>query len=93
MIRKLLCKDENRRLGSKAGATDVKSHPFFKNTQWALLRHATPPIVPQQSYGADAINFRNIHESFSLDMEGEKVVEFDGENPFEDFNSGNYYYY
>ncbi|CAG8503257.1 3941_t:CDS:10 [Acaulospora morrowiae] len=87
LIRKLLCKDENRRLGSKAGASDVKAHPFFKNTQWALLRHATPPITPQQSYGADAVNFRNIHESVSLDMEGEKIVEFSEKNPFEEFNS------
>ena len=56
-----------------------------------MLRHATPPIVPQQSYGTDAINFRNIHESVSLDMEGEKiVVEINGENPFEEFNSGEY---
>ncbi|CAG8554852.1 10742_t:CDS:10 [Diversispora eburnea] len=87
LIRKLLCKDENRRLGSKAGATDVKTHPFFKNTQWALLRHTTPPIIPQQSFGTDTINFRNINESFSLDMEGEKMIEVNGENPFEDFNS------
>lgn len=47
IIRKLLTKDENKRLGSKAGASDVKAHPFFKNTQWALLRNQTPPIIPQ----------------------------------------------
>ncbi|CAG8825932.1 26079_t:CDS:2, partial [Gigaspora margarita] len=89
LIRKLLCKDENRRLGSKAGASDVKAHPFFKSTQWALLRHTTPPIVPQQSFGTDAVNFRNIQESVSLDMEGEKVVvNASGDNnPFEEFNS------
>ncbi|KAG9296249.1 hypothetical protein G9A89_014841 [Geosiphon pyriformis] len=88
LIRKLLFKDENRRLGSKAGASDVKAHPFFKSTQWALLRHATPPIIPQQSFGTDAVNFRNLQESISLDMEGESVVtEFNGENPFEEFNS------
>ncbi|CAG8593254.1 13210_t:CDS:10 [Ambispora gerdemannii] len=88
LIRKLLCKDENRRLGSKAGASDVKAHPFFKSTQWALLRHATPPIIPPQSYGTDAVNFRNIQESISLDMEGEAVMtELNGENPFEEFNS------
>lgn len=46
IIRKLLIKDENKRLGSKAGASDVKAHPFFKNTQWALLRNQTPPIIP-----------------------------------------------
>ncbi|CAJ0882876.1 16466_t:CDS:2, partial [Entrophospora sp. SA101] len=80
--------DEHKRLGSKAGASDVKAHQFFKNTQWALLRHAKPPIIPQLSNGTDAVNFRNIQESVSLDMEGEKIiVEINGDNPFEEFNS------
>ena len=30
LIRKLLIKDELRRLGSRAGASDVKTHPFFR---------------------------------------------------------------
>jgi protein-serine/threonine kinase len=30
IVRKLLIKDEHRRLGSKNGASDVKSHAFFK---------------------------------------------------------------
>lgn len=72
VIRKLLCKDEHRRLGSKAGASDIKMHPFFKTTQWALLRHSKPPIVPPASRGIDAVNFRNLQESVSLDMEGKK---------------------
>ncbi|KAF9345920.1 serine/threonine protein kinase, AGC [Mortierella sp. AD094] len=74
LIRKLLIKEDNLRLGSIAGASDVKQHPFFKTTNWALLRHLTPPIIPQQSIGADAINFRQMHESVSLDIEGEELV-------------------
>ncbi|KAF9273335.1 serine/threonine protein kinase, AGC [Linnemannia elongata] len=74
VIRKLLIKDDQLRLGSKAGASDVKSHPFFKTTNWALLRHLPPPIIPQPSFGADAINFRQMHESVSLDIEGEELV-------------------
>ncbi|KAG0360780.1 serine/threonine protein kinase, AGC [Gamsiella multidivaricata] len=74
LIRKLLIKDDQLRLGSKAGASDVKQHPFFKTTNWALLRHLPPPIIPQQSFGADAINFRQMHESVSLDMDGEELV-------------------
>lgn len=46
LIRQLLIKDENKRLGSKLGAGDIKNHPFFKNTQWALLRNQQPPLVP-----------------------------------------------
>ncbi|GJJ73521.1 protein-serine/threonine kinase [Entomortierella parvispora] len=74
VIRKLLIKDEQFRLGSGAGASDVKSHAFFKTTNWALLRHLTPPIVPAQSFGADAINFRKMQESMSLDMDHEELV-------------------
>ncbi|TKX19825.1 serine/threonine-protein kinase-23 [Elsinoe australis] len=68
IIRKLLIKDELRRLGSRAGASDVKSHPFFRTTQWALLRHTKPPIIPNQGKGADTINFRNMKESGSVDL-------------------------
>lgn len=68
LIRKLLIKDELRRLGSRAGASDVKSHPFFKYTQWALLRHTKPPIIPHQGRGIDTINFRNVKESQSVDI-------------------------
>ena len=56
LIRKLLLKDEGRRLGSRAGAADVKTHPFFRPTQWALLRHSTPPMIPRRPPGAATAN-------------------------------------
>ncbi|KAK9434514.1 kinase-like domain-containing protein [Lipomyces doorenjongii] len=68
LIRKLLCKDENRRLGSRAGASDVKAHPFFKTTQWALLRNMTPPMIPTPGDGVDAVNFRALKDSQSVDI-------------------------
>lgn len=99
MIRKLLIKDENRRLGARAGASDIKVHPFFRTTQWALIRHMKPPIVPNQGRGVDTINFRNVKESESMDIGNSrpmKGVPLDsglatpgGEvvDPFEEFNS------
>ncbi|KAI9346357.1 kinase-like domain-containing protein [Pilaira anomala] len=92
LIRKLLHKDENYRLGSRAGAADVKHHPFFKNINFALLRNMTPPIIPAiaKPNGIDAINFRKIQESTSLDLEadGLKVMaEIEKSNPFEKFDS------
>ncbi|KAI8367930.1 kinase-like domain-containing protein [Choanephora cucurbitarum] len=92
LIRKLLHKDEHKRLGSKAGASDVKSHPFFKNINFALLRHSTPPITPlvQKPNGIDALNFRKMTpESMSLDLESDHVLVSlkEDENPFEKFNS------
>ncbi|KAI9821973.1 MAG: serine/threonine protein kinase, AGC [Pycnora praestabilis] len=98
LIRKLLIKDELRRLGSRAGASDVKTHPFFRPTQWALLRHMKPPMIPHQGRGIDTLNFRNVKESASIDISAvrAKGVPLDSglatpgaeiADPFEEFNS------
>lgn len=102
IIRKLLIKDETKRLGARAGASDVKTHPFFRQTSWALIRHMKPPMVPHQGRGVDTSNFRNVKESGSVDIGGNaspakmKGVPMDsglatpnGEvsDPFEEFNS------
>ncbi|KAI7848242.1 kinase-like domain-containing protein [Circinella umbellata] len=103
LIRKLLHKDENKRLGSRAGASDIKAHPFFKSINFALLRHCVPPIVPllQKPNGIDAINFRKMPpESMSLDLETDNVMitfrngkndnitsSSSSSNPFDKFNS------
>lgn len=98
----MLIKDETKRLGARAGASDVKTHPFFRQTQWALIRHMKPPMVPNQGRGVDTVNFRNVKESGSVDIGGPsapskmKGVPMDsglatpnGEvaDPFEEFNS------
>jgi protein-serine/threonine kinase len=80
LIRKLLIKDELRRLGSRAGASDVKAHPFFRSTSWALLRHSKPPIVPNQGRGIDTVNFRNVKESQSVDLGDASPVVAAGKN-------------
>lgn len=46
LIRKLLVKEADRRLGSARGAAEIKQHPFFMGLNWALIRCATPPEVP-----------------------------------------------
>jgi len=104
-IRKLLIKDEIRRLGSRAGASDVKSHPFFKPITWALLRHMKPPMIPHQGRAVDTINFRSVKESGSLDLGGNakllKGVPLDSgmatpagemQDPFLEFNSVTLYH-
>ena len=69
LIRKLLIKDEHKRLGSQSGASEVKQHKWFSTISWGLLRNSTPPIIPADSNGADAINFRNVKESRSLNLD------------------------
>nr|AHZ63908.1 phototropin [Chlorokybus atmophyticus] len=46
LVRSLLIRDPEERLGSQFGATEIKAHPFFKHTKWALLRTMTPPVTP-----------------------------------------------
>ncbi|CAA2988131.1 kinase PINOID-like [Olea europaea subsp. europaea] len=46
LISQLLNKDPNRRLRSKRGAADVKTHPFFKDLNFALIRSVRPPSLP-----------------------------------------------
>ncbi|CAO3678319.1 unnamed protein product [Umbelopsis vinacea] len=96
LIQRLLHKDEYRRLGSRAGASDIKSHAFFKPINFALLRHMTPPIIPEPSKAIDAVNFRNIKESKSFDIfsgqsdqeQGDDdMASDDSVNPFANFSS------
>lgn len=47
LIRALLVKEPQNRLGVKRGATEIKQHPFFEGVNWALIRCSTPPEVPK----------------------------------------------
>ncbi|BEI89390.1 uncharacterized protein CcaverHIS019_0207520 [Cutaneotrichosporon cavernicola] len=73
-IRKLLIKDEHKRLGSQSGASEVKQHKWFASISWGLLRHMTPPIIPAESNGIDAVNFRTIRDSKSIDFLDESDI-------------------
>lgn len=98
LIRKLLIKDETKRLGSHSGASEIKSHPFFKNTQWALLRNQKPPMVPvlnpnkkKQSTGANksskASNQSSMGTLRSKRKTSSSTVITGETDPFKDFNS------
>uniref|UniRef100_A0A126WUM7 non-specific serine/threonine protein kinase n=1 Tax=Rhexinema planctonicum TaxID=138173 RepID=A0A126WUM7_9CHLO len=53
LINKLLIRDEKERLGSKYGAEDIKSHPFFNSIHWQLIRNQDPPYVPKAASTAE----------------------------------------
>ncbi|KAI8608604.1 kinase-like domain-containing protein [Chytriomyces sp. MP71] len=82
IIQKLLIKDDTKRVGSKAGAAEVKMHPFFKDVNWALLLNMRPPIVPAQyaDLAGSVANFRNIPSApagpgqASFDFEHDEVL-------------------
>ncbi|GAV59218.1 Pkinase domain-containing protein [Cephalotus follicularis] len=47
LIRGLLIKDPENRLGSIKGAAEIKQHPFFEGLNWALIRCTVPPEMPK----------------------------------------------
>ncbi|MCD7471230.1 hypothetical protein HAX54_011548 [Datura stramonium] len=47
LIRKLLQKEPENRLGAVRGAAEIKQHPFFEGLNWALIRCSTPPEMPR----------------------------------------------
>ncbi|OBZ89339.1 Serine/threonine-protein kinase nrc-2 [Choanephora cucurbitarum] len=67
-IKKLLNKNENKRLGSHAGASEVKAHSFFKSINFALLRNMKPPIKPNKDKPIRAVHFTRMKESVSFDL-------------------------
>ncbi|CAI9756713.1 unnamed protein product [Fraxinus pennsylvanica] len=47
LIRGLLVKEPQKRIAYKRGATEIKQHPFFEGVNWALVRSAMPPCIPE----------------------------------------------
>uniref|UniRef100_A0A0E0DGQ0 Protein kinase G11A n=1 Tax=Oryza meridionalis TaxID=40149 RepID=A0A0E0DGQ0_9ORYZ len=85
LIKGLLVKEPQHRLGVKRGATEIKQHPFFEGVNWALIRCSTPPDVPRPveaelpvKYGvAEAIG-SNSKRMVGADMKsGGKYLDFE----------------
>lgn len=47
LIKGLLVKEPQKRIANKRGAAEIKQHPFFEGVNWALVRSATPPHIPE----------------------------------------------
>lgn len=94
LIRKLLIKDEVKRLGSKTGASDIKNHAFFKTTQWALLRHQKPPMIPvlskKKGEKIDRYNSDDDPVTTSTDIDSNNKTDLN--DPFANFSSVTLHY-
>ncbi|KAJ2863944.1 serine/threonine protein kinase, AGC [Coemansia aciculifera] len=70
LIRRLLTKSDKKRLGSRAGAADIKQNQWFKNITWALLRNRTPPILPlADPQKQQLLQFALTYEPSALDLQ------------------------
>lgn len=47
LIKGLLVKEPEYRFGTEKGAAEIKQHPFFEGLNWALIRCAIPPEIPE----------------------------------------------
>lgn len=71
-VRKLLVKDEHRRLGSQSGASEVKQHKWFAPISWGLLRNCAPPIIPAiNTLDLTAVVKSSRRDSKSLDLDSQ----------------------
>ena len=50
------------RLGTRGGAAELKSHPFFAGVQWDSLRHSRAPNIPALKNELDTSNFEKFDE-------------------------------
>lgn len=93
LIKKLLIKDEAKRLGSKTGASDIKNHNFFKNTQWALLRNQKPPMIPvlTRSKRAEALDSNDLDDE-TVSSPPTKKNHLGEKDPFANFSSVTLHY-
>lgn len=60
LIRRLLC-DRDRRLG-RYDSDEITQHAFFDGVEWAGLRQAAAPFVPQIAHEADTAHFDTFAE-------------------------------
>ena len=65
LLTSLLNRDQTKRLGSStADASDIMSHPFFRDVQWADLRARQVP-APYKPVVSSAHDTRNIDKMFT----------------------------
>ncbi|XP_074581627.1 serine/threonine-protein kinase D6PKL1-like [Curcuma longa] len=55
LIRALLAKEPENRLGSVTGAAEIKQHPFFAGINWALIRSVPPPESQSNDFGTPVL--------------------------------------
>lgn len=46
LLKKLLCKDPRKRLGTKKGASEIRKHKFFKNINWDEVLNKQIEVPP-----------------------------------------------
>ena len=65
LLTSLLNRDQSKRLGSSSNdASDIMSHPFFRNIDWEAIRNRQVP-APYKPHVSSAHDTRNIDKMFT----------------------------
>lgn len=75
LVKRLLKRDSQRRLGSENGASDIKREKWFKDFNFELIRNETPPIIPKIRDPKDMAQYNKFPQ------EEENHEPFDDANP------------
>jgi serum/glucocorticoid-regulated kinase 2 len=73
ILKGLLCRNPDKRLGSQHGSKEIKSHPFFASIDWEHLydKKLTPPFKPSVENALDTSNF---DDEFTSEIPYDSVV-------------------
>lgn len=90
LVKKLLRREADKRLGAENGASDIKRSKWFKDFNFALIRNETPPIIPKIRDPKDLSQYRRMPEEDDrsarpADSRG-YTEDSNPENPFVNFN-------
>lgn len=69
LLKHLLDPNPGTRLGSNAGASDIKEHPWFSGVNWGLIRNQEPPIIPTLKHPLDTHYFQAMKDNSIEDVE------------------------
>lgn len=86
VVKKLLRRDADKRLGAENGASDIKRARWFAGINFPLIRNETPPIVPKTHDPHDLSQYRPLRD----DEDDEAVPDDEGggtrAGPFANFS-------
>jgi hypothetical protein len=87
LLKKLLIKDPNHRLGH-ASVADIKNHPWFAGLSWDAVfsKKIKAPFIPKLSSDIDITNFDVEFTSCSVESQGDKSPQEEINDKFKDFS-------
>eukprot|EP00184_Porphyridium_aerugineum_P004153 CAMPEP_0184695370 /NCGR_PEP_ID=MMETSP0313-20130426/3021_1 /TAXON_ID=2792 /ORGANISM="Porphyridium aerugineum, Strain SAG 1380-2" /LENGTH=631 /DNA_ID=CAMNT_0027153807 /DNA_START=343 /DNA_END=2238 /DNA_ORIENTATION=- len=80
LVRKLLIRDPERRLGSHSGASEIKREKWFAGLNFSLIRNETPPILPRMKDPYDMSQYEGALNAFDESDEEDHGNDDDGES-------------